>query len=144
MDKGIVPIQGLVALFDRLENAGVKTAIVTNAPRSQAIYTLKALSLQERFGERVIIGEECVKPKPWPYPYEEGLKLVQGHVESTVAFEDSPSGIASARAAGLFTIGIMSSRSEESLHEAGANFCVKNYEDDKLWPCLTEQLRLDK
>ena len=142
MDNGIQPIRGLVALFDRLEQAGVRTAIVTNAPRNQADHTLNALSLAKRFGKDVIIGEECEKPKPWPHPYLNGLKLVGGAAQRTVAFEDSPSGIASARAAGLFTVGIMSSRTEEDLLAAGAHLCVKHYEDDSLWPTLAKQLQL--
>lgn len=143
VDAGIHPICGLEALLDRLEAADVRTAVVTNAPRRMAAHTLAALRLDTRFAERVIIGEECASPKPAPDPYIAGLELVGAHRTATVAFEDSPSGIASARAAGLYTVGVMSSRTEDDLKRAGANLCISDYEDPALWAALCERLNIE-
>ncbi len=143
VDQGIEPLRGLTKLIERLDAAGVRRAVVTNAPRSMAEHTMAALRIRHSFGERVIIGEECERPKPEPEPYLDGLKLVGAAASRTIAFEDSPSGIASARAAGLFTFGVMSSRTEEELIVAGANVCISHYEDEKLWPLVVEKLHLD-
>lgn len=143
VDKGIEPLRGLTKFLNRLDDSGVRRAIVTNAPRSMAEHTMNVLELDKSFGECVIIGEECEKPKPAPHPYLDGLKLVGAVASRTIAFEDSPSGIASARAAGLFTFGVMSSRTEADLLAAGANVCIKDYEDEKLWPLVVDKLKLD-
>lgn len=143
IEQGIEPLRGLTKFFDHLDAAGVRRAIVTNAPRSMAEHTMAALSINQSFGDRVIIGEECERPKPAPHPYLDGLKLVGAVASRTIAFEDSPSGIASARAAGLFTFGVMSSRTEDDLLAAGANICISHYEDEKLWPLIVEKLKLN-
>lgn len=131
VDDSVSPIAGLRALLDRLVAERIPHAIVTNAPRTQATHTLNALKLSSHFGERVVIGEECAKPKPWPHPYLAGLRMVDGDASRTVAFEDSPSGIAAARAANLYTIGVMSSRTEQDLTAAG------EYTADCTMRCLT-------
>lgn len=142
IDQGVEPIRGLVAFLDRLDNARVDTAIVTNAPRKMAYHTLGALRLADRFKERIVIGEECEKPKPHPHPYLDGLAMFGVPHSAAVAFEDSPSGIAAARAANIFTIGITSSRTEKELLDAGANIAVDHYEDAALWATMCKQLEI--
>lgn len=139
---GIVPINGLLSLLDAIDTSKISKAIVTNSPRAAAFDTLDALKLTDRFGKNVVIGEECAKPKPAPEPYLEGLKVVGGTAKRTVVLEDSPSGIASAKAAGLFTIGILSSREEAELLKAGADVCIEDYSDPKLWCIIRKQLQL--
>lgn len=133
LDAGAQPLPGLVAFMDALDKAGTPFCLVTNAPRVMAEYTLKALGLTERFGERVVIAEECDRYKPAPDPYLKGLELLGVEAGRAVAFEDSPSGTQSAVAAGIFTVGVMSSREEGDLQKAGASVCVEDYEDAKLW-----------
>ncbi len=41
---------------------------------------------------KIVLGEECVRPKPFPEPYLEGLKLIGREAHECLAFEDSPSG----------------------------------------------------
>lgn len=142
IDQGVEPMRGLLKFFNRLDAAGVRRAIVTNAPRFMAEHTMRALCIDQSFGQNVIIGEECERPKPAPEPYLDGLKLVNSVASRTIAFEDSPSGIASARAAGLFTFGVTSSRTEDDLIKAGANVCISHFEDEKLWPLVVEKLQL--
>jgi len=40
----------------------------------------------------VVLGEECANPKPYPDPYQEGLKAFGIKPEETIVCEDSPSG----------------------------------------------------
>ena len=40
----------------------------------------------------MVLGEECANPKPYPDPYQEGLKAFGVKPEETIICEDSPSG----------------------------------------------------
>jgi FMN phosphatase YigB (HAD superfamily) len=42
--------------------------------------------------DKVVLGEECANPKPYPDPYQEGLKAFGVKPEETIICEDSPSG----------------------------------------------------
>ena len=52
--------------------------------------------------------------------------------EEAVAFEDSPSGIASSVAAGIPTVGIASTHDPEELEELGVALVAKDFADPKL------------
>ena len=68
----IDPIAGIHALLDWAAEQGVGTAVVTNAPRRNALAMLAAAGLAARL-PIVIIGDECVRAKPDPAPYQAGM-----------------------------------------------------------------------
>lgn len=71
-------------------------------------------------------GDECEKGKPHPEPYLEGMKRVSATPDECVVFEDSPSGIKAAVAAGVkLIVGITTSHSEEALKSFGAHVASK-------------------
>ena len=43
--------------------------------------------------QAVVLGEECVRAKPFPDPYLEGMRLLGLSPEETLVVEDSPAGI---------------------------------------------------
>jgi beta-phosphoglucomutase-like phosphatase (HAD superfamily) len=53
------------------------------------------------FFDTIVTGDECPNPKPHPDLYLAGLKSLGVRPESCLAVEDSPRGLASARAAGV-------------------------------------------
>jgi beta-phosphoglucomutase-like phosphatase (HAD superfamily) len=55
-----------------------------------------------------VCGDEVVELKPAPDVYLEACRLLGVRPADAVALEDSPTGVASARAAGLFVVGIPS------------------------------------
>lgn len=82
---------------------GIRKVAVTNAPRLNAELMLRALDLEGYF-EHLVIGTECARAKPFPDPYLEGMRLVGATDPSRcVAFEDSPTGLGAAVAAGIPT-----------------------------------------
>jgi HAD superfamily hydrolase (TIGR01509 family) len=98
----MAPLPGLIGVLDWADRIGAHRAVVTNAPRANAEFVLAALGLTTRF-ETLVIGEELARNKPDPLPYATALARLGRPVASAVAFEDSRSGIAAARTAGLFT-----------------------------------------
>ncbi|RTE89713.1 MULTISPECIES: HAD-IA family hydrolase [Bradyrhizobium] len=127
----VEPLPGLLALLDRADAAGVPMVAVTNAPRLNAELLLSGLGIAERF-KAIVIGDELPYGKPHPLPYQEGLRFVGASAESSIAFEDSRSGVQSAAAAGIPTIGIRTSLSHDDLVGAGAVASASAFDDPDL------------
>jgi HAD superfamily hydrolase (TIGR01509 family) len=101
---GVEPMPGAVELLDRLD---VPVGVASNSPRSFVERTLAAAGLRERFG-CVLSADDVAHPKPAPDLY---VALAQGlgaDPRACVALEDSATGVAAARAAGAFVIGVPS------------------------------------
>ena len=133
--REMAPLPGLVAVLDWAQRIGARRAVVTNAPRRNAEFVLGTLGLAHRF-ETLVIGEECARSKPDPLPYVTALARLGRPPEKAIAFEDSSSGIAAARAAGLFTFGMTTGLDAQTLHAAGADAAIADFED----PLLREKL----
>lgn len=131
----MAPTPGVAALIERAERNGWGLAVVTNAPRLNADAMLAALGLSGRF-DAVVIGEECAAGKPDPAPYLHALDLLGADPRRSLAFEDSPSGIAAAAGAGLLTVGLRSSLTEAQLAAAGAALTISDFTDPALAPLL--------
>jgi HAD superfamily hydrolase (TIGR01509 family) len=127
----IRPTPGLMALLARADRASIPMVAVTNAPRLNAEMLLTALGITHRF-KAVVIGDELAHGKPHPMPYLEGLREVNAAANLSVAFEDSRSGIRSASAAGIATVGIRTSLSHADMVEAGAHMTATNFDDPEL------------
>ena len=128
------PLPGLLAFTSHLRARGVSMVAVTNAPRENAEMMLRAIGLWEALGgERLVIGAECSRAKPHPEPYLEGLRRLGVAAENAVAFEDSPTGLQAAVAAGLATFGVMTSQEATLLRRAGAAETISDFNDPKLW-----------
>jgi HAD superfamily hydrolase (TIGR01509 family) len=124
----IKPLSGLMPLLARADRAGVPMVAVTNAPRLNAEMLLAGLGIAERF-KAVVIGDELAHGKPHPMPYLKGLHAVNAAPHLSLAFEDSRSGIQSASAAGIATIGIRTSLGHADMIEAGALATAESFDD---------------
>ena len=131
LGMGQDPMPGLPALLDRAEAAGWAVAVVTNAPRVNAQHMLAAIGMQDRL-TTLVIGDECSRGKPDPEPYRVAMDLVGTSPEASLAFEDSPSGLQAARAAGAWTVGIRSSADDASLRRHGAQATIADFTDPAL------------
>ena len=82
-----------------------RLAIVSTTWRANIETVLDASGLRESF--RTIVGKEDVtRPKPDPQGYRLALKLLKVKPEDALALEDSATGLAAARAAGLRAIAV--------------------------------------
>lgn len=136
--RGVPPVDGLPELLSFCAAKSLLTYVVTNAPKGSCHKTMKSIGIADHFGARVVVAEECNAPKPHPAPYLRSLKLAGVRPEQAIAFEDSPSGTKSATAAGLLTVGMRSTQTDEVLRSAGATFTVANYRDDALLKALSK------
>ena len=130
---------GVADLVARAGEMGWGKAIVTNAMRLNAEAMLDAIELRDAF-ETIVIGEECPRAKPDPYPYNEAMRQLNETPDHCIAFEDSPSGLTAARGSGAYTVGIRSSLSDTELRAAGAHDTIQDFTDPAL-PNILERLK---
>lgn len=124
----IVPTPGLPALLAWAAQCGIRTAVVTNAPRANAEAMLGGLGLLHRF-EILVIGDELARGKPDPLPYQTALDRLGRKAEHALAFEDSRSGVQSASRAGIPTIGMTTGLDVATLRAAGAIAAIPDFCD---------------
>jgi HAD superfamily hydrolase (TIGR01509 family) len=89
---------GARELLDAVRAAGIPAALVTNTERELVKVAFGAL-VDELFAVSVC-GDDVSRPKPHPEPYLTACELLGVRPGETVAVEDSPTGAASAEAAG--------------------------------------------
>ena len=80
---------------------GIKPlAIASGGHREPVEATLKAIGILEMF-EAVVCAEDYERGKPFPDPFLEAARRIGVPAEDCLVFEDSPTGIEAAKAAGM-------------------------------------------
>ncbi|GII03722.1 HAD family hydrolase [Planobispora takensis] len=103
---GVTPLPGALRLLDDLGAAGVPIALVSASPRRVVDIVLRTVGA-ERF-RLVVASEDTAHGKPRPDPYLKAAAGLGADPSRCVAVEDSPTGIAAARAAGCRVIAVPS------------------------------------
>ncbi|MEU4161224.1 HAD family phosphatase [Actinoplanes sp. NPDC026670] len=101
---GLVWRPGAMELLHAVRAAGIPTALVTSTGRRLVEVALETLG-PENF-DVVVCGDEVERPKPDPEPYRTAAGLLGVPISECVAIEDSPSGVASAAAAGAVVLAV--------------------------------------
>jgi HAD superfamily hydrolase (TIGR01509 family) len=135
----VPPLPGIPGFIDAARAAGLATAIVTNAPRANAHKMIAAIGLAGHF-DTVVLAEDCPRGKPAPDPYLAALDRLGLPAARAIAFEDSAAGIAAARAADLFTVGLQSSLAAPELAALGTQAAIRDFTDPAL-PALLARLK---
>jgi HAD superfamily hydrolase (TIGR01509 family) len=139
MASDLKPLEGLLDLLAWAEARGIRIALVTNAPRLNADHMLEALGLAGRFEVEITI-EEVERGKPDPLPYLTALERLGIGADQAIAFEDSPSGMRAAKAAGLFSFGVLTGLSADEMREIGADGAILTFRDPALWEVLEHRI----
>ena len=130
---------GLERVITLTDTVPLKRAAVTNAPKANAYHLLSALNLTDTL-TTVILAEDAPPGKPDPAPYLLALEKLATPAENAIAFEDSPTGIKAAVAAGICTIGITSTHEPEILLGVGASMAIPDFNDPQLWQFFEQKL----
>ncbi|MGJ6960344.1 HAD family hydrolase [Streptosporangium sp. G11] len=101
---GVTPLPGAIRLLDDLGAAGVPTALVSASPRLIVDMVLHSVGA-ERFA-LVVAAEDTARGKPLPDPYLRAASGLGLDPADCVAVEDSPTGLAAARAAGCRVVSV--------------------------------------
>jgi sugar-phosphatase len=93
---GVVALAGIHAFIEALDPG--TWAIVTSAPRALAEVRLRAVSLP--IPGVMITAEDVQRGKPDPQGFLLGAERLGVRIDECLVFEDSPAGVAAAKAAG--------------------------------------------
>jgi HAD superfamily hydrolase (TIGR01509 family) len=104
---GVEPMPGATALLAALRAAGVPLGMVSNSRRGFVELGLKAAGLDGAF-DVIVTAEDVAQPKPAPDAYLAAARALGADPSACVVLEDSPTGLAAARATGALTIGVPS------------------------------------
>lgn len=121
---GISSFPGVVELVQELVKAEVPLAVASGALRHEVEAFTEALGIRKAFGI-IVAADDVSRSKPDPETYLMALAKLREHLgasdldpRSCIAIEDTPAGIQSARAAGIYVIGVAHSYPVSSLSEA--------------------------
>ncbi|MGH2974963.1 MAG: HAD family hydrolase [Solirubrobacterales bacterium] len=123
LEHGVEAMVGARELLSVLSGRGTPIGLVSNSPLAFVRRSLEIVGFGDRF-DVVLSAHDVAAPKPAPDPYLEACRrLGVKPGPSVVALEDSPTGVAAARAAGLTVIGIPSVEGVElaEAHEIAAS-----------------------
>lgn len=100
----IVPMRGAAELVERLRGR-VPLGIASNTDRSLVDHALAASGFSGAF-DAVVTVDDVAHPKPAPDIYVAVCERLGTQPHETVALEDSETGVAAAKAAGVWTVAV--------------------------------------
>jgi HAD superfamily hydrolase (TIGR01509 family) len=107
LSAGAPALPGARDLAGQLHDRGIPLAVASNSPRWLVEAALSSAGLEDLFAV-VVTADDVDHGKPAPDLYLLACARLAADPARSVAFEDSPTGVASARAAGLFVVGVPS------------------------------------
>lgn len=126
------PMPGARELLAALAEAGMRLGLVSNSPLEWVESVLGPSGLADRFAVR-LTPDEGLAHKPEPALYLEACRRLRAEPARSVALEDTATGVAAAKAAGLVTIGVPS---VPGVDLAGADLVAPSLTDAAVWRAL--------
>jgi len=96
---GVDVVPGVVDLLDKLDDAGIPTAIGSNGPLAKMKVSLTPSGLLDRFAGRILSGHDHA-PKPAPAMLLHAMDAAVARPQATWMIDDMPAGWNAAQAAG--------------------------------------------
>ena len=129
---GAEPMPGAPELVDALRAAGIPLALVSNSPVEWVEAVLAPSGLGRRF-EVVLTPDDGLEHKPDPALYREACRRLGAGSGRSVGLEDTATGIAAAKSAGLAVIGVPSI---PGVDLEGADLVAASLGDPEVWRAL--------
>jgi len=117
------PVRGVLRALDDLLPWRYRLGLVTSNGGDVARWTLERFGWTERF-EVVVAAEDVARGKPDPEPYRLACERLGLGPAEVLAVEDSPAGVASARAAGCHTAALVGTFPADAL--GAAHYVLSN------------------
>ena len=130
MDTAVHPTPGLFVLLDRLRHKSLPLAVATSSRLSYAEGLLTRHGLRDRFSF-LLTAEDVSRGKPDPEIYRKAIERFAVPAHSVMVLEDSPAGLAAARGAGAFAVGVPHEHSPAEALQA-AELIVPRLDDPAL------------
>lgn len=111
VDHEIEAYPGVAELLKKLDRD--RYAVVTSAATAPAVRRLTALGLWH--DPHFVSADHVTRGKPHPEPFERGAEKLGLRPDQCVAVEDSPAGVASARASGAKVLAVLTTHRRSEL-----------------------------
>jgi beta-phosphoglucomutase len=125
-------VPGIEAFLARTE--GLPVALATNAEPANVAFVLDGANLRRWF-KAIVDGSQVRNAKPAPDVFLGAAERLGVAPRDCIVFEDSPTGIAAARAAGMRVVGILT----HAPRLADVDVAVPNFLDPELEQWLASQ-----
>lgn len=122
----IKPINGLLQFLDRLKEKNIPIGLATMGDQNNINMTLTELGILDYF-HSTTGGHEIEKGKPQPDIFLKAAHKIGIAPKDCLAFEDTQSGINSARAAGMKVVGVATQFSKTQLLALGCCMAIEDY-----------------
>ena len=117
-ENHIPPSDGLLEVFEWAKKNGIKIGLASSSTRILVDDALSLLKIKDCF-DYTVSGNEVKTKKPAPDVYLKVLEMSGIPAEYAAAVEDSATGVAAAKNAGIFCYGYKNATSgEQDIHEA--------------------------
>lgn len=140
LEQPILP--GVREYLEEAREMGMKIGLASSSGGDYVRGHLRRLELLDYFHVTKCF-EDTELHKPDPEPYLAVLAEMGVWASEAVAFEDSPNGVAAARAAGIFCVAVPNPVTQ-CLSLAHANHCLKSLTDESLRDLLSRACGTDK
>lgn len=127
-------VPGVVDFARAASAAGVPLALGTNAEPLNVEFVLRRAGIAPLF-RATVDGHQVARPKPDPEIYLEAARRLGVPPANCIIFEDSPGGMAAARAAGARLVALLTTLDEAPL----ADLAIPNFTDPRLPAWLAAQ-----
>ena len=108
-------VPGVLEFIADLQRRGIPRAVVTSSNRKKMENVYARHPEFKGMFDRIFTGEDFARSKPAPDCYLLGMDTFGAAKKSTVIFEDSFSGLKSARDSGGFVVGLATTNSREAI-----------------------------
>lgn len=114
------PVDGVLAVIEAAQSAGLKTCVGSQSPLARVELSLQLTGLAHYFGPNVFTASMVARPKPAPDLFLHAARAMGAEPHACIVIEDSPSGVAAARAAGMTVFGYAAAEDPSALEREGA------------------------
>ena len=115
---GLTAVPGVEAVLDGLQRP---FCVASNGNHAKVNFTLGHTGLLPRFTGRIFTADDVAHPKPAPDLFLLAARTLGALPAHTTVVEDTPTGVAAARAAGMRVIGFAAMTPAPRLQAAGAD-----------------------
>jgi HAD superfamily hydrolase (TIGR01509 family) len=103
---GVPPRPGALELLEAVRAAGKPVGVASNSSRAFVERVLSGAGLLDGHFDVVVTSEDVEHPKPAPDLYLAACAALGADPERSAALEDSATGVAAARAAGMYVVAV--------------------------------------
>jgi HAD superfamily hydrolase (TIGR01509 family) len=123
---GLAAVPGVAGVLQALP---MPYCVASNGPHEKMRFTLGLTGLLPRFAGRTFSAQDVARPKPAPDLFLHAAATLAAEPAACVVVEDSPTGVAAARAAGMTVFGYAAMTPATRLQAAGADRVFTRMDD---------------